>query len=147
VCGQFLFTVWHTGREDLKNDNASNITIDLVGESLTHLIGTFIGPEDTPYHDGTYEVVSTPRPRASTQEEYSHIVWLILCWHVCNLLPPSEGVYAPGSASEARCRVRSVTDGAPSTRPSCRVPVLSVRRTYHVSEGHRDPRSVPLSAR
>ena len=47
-----------TGREDLKNDKASNITVDLVGESLTHLIGTFIGPEDTPYQDGTYEVVS-----------------------------------------------------------------------------------------
>ena len=51
--------MWHAGREDLKNDKASNITVDLVGESLTHLTGTFIGPEDTPYHGGTYEVVST----------------------------------------------------------------------------------------
>jgi ubiquitin-conjugating enzyme (huntingtin interacting protein 2) len=41
---------------DLRNDKATNITIELVGESLTHLIGTFIGPEDTPYHGGTYEV-------------------------------------------------------------------------------------------
>lgn len=47
------------GRADLKNDKASKITVDLVGESLTHLIGTFIGPEDTPYQGGTYEVVST----------------------------------------------------------------------------------------
>jgi hypothetical protein len=46
------------GRADLRNDKATNITIELVGESLTHLIGTFIGPEDTPYHGGTYEVVS-----------------------------------------------------------------------------------------
>jgi ubiquitin-protein ligase len=59
MCGQCLVTVSHAGREDLKNDKASNITVDLVGDSLTHLIGTFIGPEDTPYHDGTYEVVST----------------------------------------------------------------------------------------
>jgi len=41
---------------DLKNDKTSNITIELVEESLTHLIGTFIGPEDTPYYGGTYEV-------------------------------------------------------------------------------------------
>jgi len=55
-CGQFLVAC---GWADLKNDKASNITVDLAGESLTHLIGTFIGPEDTPYQGGTYEVVST----------------------------------------------------------------------------------------
>ncbi|PVF92162.1 hypothetical protein CPB86DRAFT_791436, partial [Serendipita vermifera] len=41
---------------DLRADKVSNISIELVEESLTHLIGTFTGPPDTPYEGGTYEV-------------------------------------------------------------------------------------------
>jgi len=125
------------GREDLKNDKASNITIDLVGESLTHLIGTFIGPEDTPYHDGTYEVVSTG---VSCDPSHQHrrdtlispgSSLATMCATYCHPstpgAPPSEGVYEPGFACASRnwagnCRpaVRcgSVT-GILFRRPSC----------------------------
>ncbi|CAG7853333.1 Ubiquitin-conjugating enzyme E2 1; AltName: Full=E2 ubiquitin-conjugating enzyme 1; AltName: Full=Ubiquitin carrier protein; AltName: Full=Ubiquitin-conjugating enzyme E2-24 kDa; AltName: Full=Ubiquitin-protein ligase [Serendipita indica DSM 11827] len=41
---------------DLRADTASKITIELVDDSLLHLLGTFIGPPDTPYEGGTYEV-------------------------------------------------------------------------------------------
>lgn len=79
------------GRADLKHDKATNITVDLVGESLTHLIGTFIGPEDTPYHGGTYEVVSTgARYDLEHQHRRNTVTSLdVYCVGVCDLLPPS----------------------------------------------------------
>lgn len=80
-----------SGRTDLKNDKATNITVDLVGDSLTHLIGTFIGPEDTPYNGGTYEVVST-RAYYDLEHQYRRntITPLDLhCVGVCDLLSPS----------------------------------------------------------
>jgi ubiquitin-conjugating enzyme (huntingtin interacting protein 2) len=43
---------------DCKNDRHSKINIDLVDESPFHLIGSFDGPEGTPYEGGRYEVVS-----------------------------------------------------------------------------------------
>ncbi|KAG8764259.1 hypothetical protein FRC15_007698 [Serendipita sp. 397] len=41
---------------DLRADPHSKVTIELVDDSLLHLIGTFVGPPDTPYEGGTYEV-------------------------------------------------------------------------------------------
>jgi len=41
---------------DLREDTTSQITIELVDDSFFHLLGTFIGPPDTPYEGGTYEV-------------------------------------------------------------------------------------------
>ncbi|KAG8927585.1 hypothetical protein FRC03_010492 [Tulasnella sp. 419] len=41
---------------DCKKDKSSNILIDLVDDSPFHLIGTFKGPEDTPYSGGTFQV-------------------------------------------------------------------------------------------
>jgi len=41
---------------DCKNDKASQIQIDLVENSPFHLIGSFDGPEDTPYEGGHFEV-------------------------------------------------------------------------------------------
>jgi hypothetical protein len=43
---------------DCKNDKTSNIQIDMVDDSPFHLIGTFIGPDDTPYAGGKFQVVS-----------------------------------------------------------------------------------------
>jgi ubiquitin-conjugating enzyme (huntingtin interacting protein 2) len=45
-------------RSDCKNDQTSKVTIDLVGNSPYHLIGSFDGPEGTPYEGGHYKVVS-----------------------------------------------------------------------------------------
>jgi len=39
---------------DCKKDKLSSITIDLVDESPFHLIGSFPGPEDTPYQGGHF---------------------------------------------------------------------------------------------
>jgi hypothetical protein len=89
VCGLNPVAVW----PDLKNDKASNITIDLVGESLTHLTGTFIGPEDTPYQGGTYEVVSTgPRYDHEHQHRRSTVTSLVsTCTsNVLDSLPPFD---------------------------------------------------------
>lgn len=41
---------------DCKNDKASQIQIDLVDNSPFHLIGSFDGPEGTPYEGGHFEV-------------------------------------------------------------------------------------------
>jgi len=41
---------------DCKNDNTSNVQIELVEESPFHLKGTFDGPNDTPYHGGKFDV-------------------------------------------------------------------------------------------
>ncbi|GBE85315.1 ubiquitin-conjugating enzyme/RWD-like protein [Sparassis latifolia] len=41
---------------DCKNDKASQIAIDLVENSPYHLIGSFDGPEGTPYEGGHFEV-------------------------------------------------------------------------------------------
>ncbi|KAI1789977.1 ubiquitin-conjugating enzyme/RWD-like protein [Ganoderma leucocontextum] len=41
---------------DCKNDKQSRVTIDLVDESPFHLIGSFDGPEDTPYEGGRFQV-------------------------------------------------------------------------------------------
>lgn len=59
VCG--LLTRVHACAAyiDCKNDKTSNITLELVDNSPFHLKGTFIGPEDTPYEGGHYDVVST----------------------------------------------------------------------------------------
>jgi ubiquitin-conjugating enzyme (huntingtin interacting protein 2) len=41
---------------DLRADTTSQITIELIDESFFHLLGAFVGPPDTPYEGGTYEV-------------------------------------------------------------------------------------------
>jgi len=41
---------------DCKADKDSFITVDLVGDSPFHLVGSFPGPEDTPYAGGQYNV-------------------------------------------------------------------------------------------
>ncbi|KAH7099172.1 ubiquitin-conjugating enzyme/RWD-like protein [Auriculariales sp. MPI-PUGE-AT-0066] len=41
---------------DCKKDTASRITIELVDESPFHLVGSFDGPEGTPYEGGRYQV-------------------------------------------------------------------------------------------
>ena len=47
---------------DVKKDKASNITVETVQpDNLTHLKGTFQGPEGTPYEGGHFEVdISVP---------------------------------------------------------------------------------------
>jgi len=42
--------------EDCQNDKTSQISIELVDNSLYHLKGIFPGPEGTPYDGGKYEV-------------------------------------------------------------------------------------------
>lgn len=44
-------------RADCKNDKSSKIELDLVDNSPFHLIGSFDGPEDTPYQGGHFQVV------------------------------------------------------------------------------------------
>ncbi|KAH9948275.1 ubiquitin-conjugating enzyme/RWD-like protein [Amylocystis lapponica] len=41
---------------DCKNDRSSQISIELVDNSPFHLIGSFEGPEDTPYAGGHFQV-------------------------------------------------------------------------------------------
>ncbi|KAI0671218.1 ubiquitin-conjugating enzyme/RWD-like protein [Trametes maxima] len=41
---------------DCKNDKSSKIAIDLVDDNPFHLIGSFDGPEDTPYDGGRFQV-------------------------------------------------------------------------------------------
>ncbi|KAI0291810.1 ubiquitin-conjugating enzyme/RWD-like protein [Multifurca ochricompacta] len=41
---------------DCKNDQSSNINIDLIDNSPFHLRGSFDGPQDTPYDGGHFEV-------------------------------------------------------------------------------------------
>lgn len=41
---------------DCKNDKASKVSIELVDNSPYHLIGSFDGPEGTPYEGGHYKV-------------------------------------------------------------------------------------------
>ncbi|KAG6853940.1 hypothetical protein C0991_012264 [Blastosporella zonata] len=43
---------------DCKTDKISNISIELVDESPFHLVGSFPGPEGTPYEGGKFRVVS-----------------------------------------------------------------------------------------
>lgn len=55
--------------QDCKNDKTSNISVDLVDNSPFHLIGSFLGPEETPYEGGHFQVVRpafilTERPRS-----------------------------------------------------------------------------------
>lgn len=47
----------HALQPDCKNDQSSNIAIDLVDNSPFHLIGSFDGPEGTPYEGGHFQVV------------------------------------------------------------------------------------------
>ena len=42
---------------DCKNDKTSKVTIELVDSSPYHLIGSFDGPEGTPYEGGHFKVV------------------------------------------------------------------------------------------
>lgn len=44
-------------RADCKNDKSSKIDLELVDNSPFHLIGSFDGPEDTPYQGGHFQVV------------------------------------------------------------------------------------------
>ncbi|TFK22922.1 hypothetical protein FA15DRAFT_705929 [Coprinopsis marcescibilis] len=41
---------------DCKNDKTSSIKIEMIDESPFHLKGSFVGPEDTPYAGGKFEV-------------------------------------------------------------------------------------------
>ncbi|THH31619.1 hypothetical protein EUX98_g2574 [Antrodiella citrinella] len=41
---------------DCKNDKTSNISVELVDNSPFHLIGSFLGPEETPYEGGHFQV-------------------------------------------------------------------------------------------
>lgn len=41
---------------DCKEDEASNFRVELVDSSPFHLKGSFLGPEGTPYENGTFEV-------------------------------------------------------------------------------------------
>jgi ubiquitin-protein ligase len=55
-------------RADCKNDKTSGIALALVDDNPFHLIGTFPGPEGTPYEGGLFDVVrplSFPRLRAA----------------------------------------------------------------------------------
>ncbi len=51
-------TCYPLNAPDCKKDKASNIDIQLVDENPFHLIGSFPGPEDTPYQGGHFQVVS-----------------------------------------------------------------------------------------
>ncbi|CAO1634010.1 unnamed protein product [Jaminaea pallidilutea] len=42
--------------QDIRNDAASKVEIALIGESPFHLVGTFPGPEGSPYENGTFDV-------------------------------------------------------------------------------------------
>jgi ubiquitin-protein ligase len=44
-------------RADCKRDAGSGIRVALVDESPFHLIGTFPGPDGSPYAGGTFDVV------------------------------------------------------------------------------------------
>ena len=46
---------------DCKNDKTSNVQIELIENSPFHLKGTFLGPEDTPYEGGRFDIVSLIR--------------------------------------------------------------------------------------
>ncbi|ETS63765.1 hypothetical protein PaG_02083 [Moesziomyces aphidis] len=41
---------------DCKNDKASGIQVSLIDDSPFHLVGTFPGPENSPYEKGTFDV-------------------------------------------------------------------------------------------
>lgn len=41
---------------EITNDTASGVTVDLVGDSLQHLVGSVPGPKDTPYDGGVFKV-------------------------------------------------------------------------------------------
>ncbi|KAH9043507.1 ubiquitin-conjugating enzyme/RWD-like protein [Lactarius deliciosus] len=41
---------------DCKNDKSSNINIELIDNSPFHLLGSFDGPQDTPYDGGHFEI-------------------------------------------------------------------------------------------
>jgi ubiquitin-conjugating enzyme (huntingtin interacting protein 2) len=41
---------------DLKSDPQSNVEIEPLGDDLTHLTGTILGPPDTPYQGGKFKV-------------------------------------------------------------------------------------------
>ncbi|SAM68148.1 probable UBC1-E2 ubiquitin-conjugating enzyme [Ustilago bromivora] len=41
---------------DCKNDKVSGIQVTLIDESPFHLVGTFPGPENSPYEKGTFDV-------------------------------------------------------------------------------------------
>ena len=51
---------------DCKNDKQSRVTIDLVDDSPFHLIGSFDGPEGTPYEGGRFQVVRLLLPSLPT---------------------------------------------------------------------------------
>ena len=51
---------WFTLLLDCKNDKTSKIMVDLVDNSPFHLIGSFLGPEGTPYEGGHFQVVRPP---------------------------------------------------------------------------------------
>ncbi|CAO1613775.1 unnamed protein product [Sympodiomycopsis kandeliae] len=42
--------------QDIKNDKASKVEIALIDDSPFHLVGTFPGPEGSPYEKGTFDV-------------------------------------------------------------------------------------------
>lgn len=41
---------------DIQNDKESGLTISIVDENIRHLIGTFPGPEGSPYQGGSFKV-------------------------------------------------------------------------------------------
>ncbi|KAJ9107531.1 hypothetical protein QFC21_000988 [Naganishia friedmannii] len=49
-------SAWSPSRSDCEKDRTSGIAVRLVGDSPTHLIGTFKGPTGTPYEGGIYDV-------------------------------------------------------------------------------------------
>lgn len=39
---------------DFKKDSIQNVTVEPIDGNLFHLLGTIVGPEDTPYEGGVF---------------------------------------------------------------------------------------------
>ena len=42
--------------KDVHDDPKCHVTVRTISDDVTNLVGTFVGPPDTPYEDGKYEV-------------------------------------------------------------------------------------------
>ncbi|CAM9540789.1 unnamed protein product [Phaeothamnion confervicola] len=64
--------------QECARDTKSGVTASPVGESLTHLVGTIIGPEGTPYEGGTFSIdITVPQgyPFEPPKMKFTTKIW------------------------------------------------------------------------
>ncbi|KAJ9106801.1 hypothetical protein QFC20_003987 [Naganishia adeliensis] len=77
--------------KDCEKDRTSGIAVRLVGDSPTHLIGTFKGPTGTPYEGGIYDVdIQIPETYPFSPIKMKFITGRFSCWQIGKFTIPTS---------------------------------------------------------